>query len=770
MKFTNGGWLVKEGFEVDYPAHVYTTRQTEDKLTLYTPFRYIADKGATLDGGMMTVELTSPYENVIGVKVYHHKGQVNHGPDFELTKENPEVTIQDEGQQVTFSSGALQAVVTKENPYEISFEKDGKVLTASKPRGQAYIRNHNENETYISEQLTIDVGELIYGLGERFTSFVKNGQTVDIWNEDGGTGTEQAYKNIPFYMSNRGYGVFVNSPQKVSFEVGSEKVSRVQFSVPGEVMEYYIIAGDTMKEVLGRYTDLTGKPAMPPAWSFGLWLSTSFLTDYDEATVNSFVDGMIERDIPLEVFHFDCLWMEEYEWVNFTWDKKMFPEPEKMLRNLKEKGLKICVWINPYVGQKSSMFDEGMENGYFIKRPNGDVWQWDKWQAGLAIVDFTNPAAVEWYKGKLSALLDMGVDSFKTDFGERIPVDAVYYDGSDPYRMHNYYTQLYNQVVFDLLKEKREENDAVLFARSATVGGQKFPVHWGGDCTSDYPSMAESLRAGLSFGMSGFGFWSHDIAGFEEGSTPDLYKRWTQFGLLSSHSRYHGSKEYKVPWVYDEEAVDVSRKFTKLKLSLMPYLMSQAVKTTVEGIPMMRSMVLEFPEDSSAQTLDRQYMLGDNLLVAPIFNDRGEVDFYVPEGRWTNYLTNEVLEGGRWYHEVHDYMTLPLLARPDSIIIEGSVDNQAEYDYAKDIIVHIFELSDGRSAETRVYDKLGLEIGKVVVERTGDILTVSTEGTNGVKVLLHNIESVQSVNGGKENSSDKGTLIGLEKAKVEITL
>lgn len=198
--------------------------------------------------------------------------------------------------------------------------------------------------------------------------------------------------------------------------------------------------------------------------------------------------------------------------------------------------------------------------------------------------------------------------------------------------------------------------------------------------------------------------------------------------------------------------------------------MSQAVKTTVEGIPMMRSMVLEFPEDSSAQTLDRQYMLGDNLLVAPIFNDRGEVDFYVPEGRWTNYLTNEVLEGGRWYHEVHDYMTLPLLARPDSIIIEGSVDNQAEYDYEKDIIVHIFELSDGRSAETRVYDKLGLEIGKVVVERTDDILTVSTEGTNGVKVLLHNIESVQSVNGGKEESSDRGTLIGLEKAKVEIKL
>src|SRR5690606_9699955 len=224
-----------------------------------------------------------------------------------------------------------------------------------------------------------------------------------------------------------------------------------------------------------------------------------------------------------------CLWMEEFEWVNFTWDKRMFPEPKKMLQRLKEKGLKICVWINPYVAQKSVMFDEGMENGYFLKRPNGDVWQWDRWQAGLAVIDFTNPAAVEWYRSKLTDLIDMGVDSFKTDFGERIPTDAVYYDGSDPERMHNYYAQVYNQVVFDLLKEKRGENEAVVFARSATAGGQKFPVHWGGDCTSDYPSMAESLRAGLSFGMSGFGYWSHDIAGFEEGSNPDLYKRWTQF-------------------------------------------------------------------------------------------------------------------------------------------------------------------------------------------------------------------------------------------------
>lgn len=756
MKYLNGGWLVKEGFEVDYPAHVYASKKEEDRLTLYAPFRYIGDKGATLDGGMMTVEFTSPHEDVIGVKLYHHKGTVNQGPDFEINHQQPTVTIEDNEEKAKFTSGSLTAKIKKNPSYEITFEKDGEVLTSSQPRGQAYVKDNNRNQTYISEQLTIDVGEMIYGFGERFTHFVKNGQTVDIWNEDGGTGTEQAYKNVPFYMSNRGYGVFVNTPQKVSFEVGSEKVQRVQFSVPDEVMEYYIIAGDTLKDVLENYTDLTGKPTLPPAWSFGLWLSTSFLTDYDEETVNHFVDGMIKRDIPLEVFHFDCLWMEEYEWMNFTWNKETFPEPEKMLKRLKDKGLKISVWINPYIGQKSSLFDEAMEKGYFIKRPNGDVWQWDKWQAGMGIVDFTNPEATEWYKNHLIKMMDMGVDSFKTDFGERIPVDAVYHDGSDPYRMHNYYAQLYNQIVFELIEEHLGENKAVVFARSATAGGQKYPVHWGGDNTSDYPSMAESLRAGLSFGMSGFGFWSHDIGGFEEGCTPDLYKRWTQFGLLSSHSRYHGSKEYKVPWIYDEEAVDVTRKFTKLKLSLMPYLMNQAVKAT-KGIPMMRSMILEFPEDRTAQTLDLQYMLGDNLLVAPIFNDKGFVDYYVPEGTWTNYLTNEKIEGGRWHHEVHDYMTLPLLARPNSLIVEGSKDDQTVYDYAKDITVHVFELEDGKTVETTIVDKLGKRVGNVQVSRNGSNYQVQTDGLDKVKILLRNVSSTK-----EEYAHELGTIFSVK--------
>ncbi|WP_204672025.1 alpha-xylosidase, partial [Gracilibacillus alcaliphilus] len=410
--------------------------------------------------------------------------------------------------------------------FGLTFTREGEVVTKMDGKGIAWIDGPGD-QTYMRGQLGLGVGENLYGLGERFTPFIKNGQTVECWNEDGGTSSEQSYKNIPFYVSSQGYGVFVNHPEHVSFELGSETVARSQFSVEGEVLDYYVIHGPTPKEVISRYTDLTGKPSLPPAWSFGLWLSTSFTTDYNEETVSHFVDGMAERGIPLSVFHFDCFWMKEFEWCNFLWDRRHFPDPAGMLQRLKQKGLQICVWINPYIGQKSPLFQEGKAKGYLLTRPNGAVWQWDLWQPGMGIVDFTNPEACTWYQQHLKQLLEMGVDCFKTDFGERIPTDVVYHDGSDPQKMHNYYAYLYNQVVFDLLQQEKGEQEAVVFARAATAGSQAFPVHWGGDCDSTYEAMAESLRGGLSLTTSGFGYWSHDIGGFENTATPDVFKRWT---------------------------------------------------------------------------------------------------------------------------------------------------------------------------------------------------------------------------------------------------
>ena len=611
-------------------------------------------------------------------------------------------------------------------------------------------------------------------LGERFTHFVKNGQVVDIYNEDGGTGSEQAYKNIPFYLTNRGYGVFVNHPERVSYEVASERVSKVQFSVEGEYLEYYIINGPELKDVLQRYTTLTGKPALPPAWSFGLWLSTSFTTDYDEETVNSFVDGMLERGIPLSVFHFDCFWMKEFHWTNLKWDEDLFPDPEGMLKRLKSKGLKISVWINPYIAQRSHLFAEGKEKGYLLKKPNGDVWQWDRWQAGMALIDFTNPEACKWFQEKLGELIDMGVDSFKTDFGERIPTDVQYYDGSDPHRMHNYYTYLYNKTVFELLERKKGKGEAVLFARSATAGNQKYPVHWGGDCESDYQGMAESLRGGLSLALSGFSFWSHDIGGFESTGPVDLYKRWVAFGLLSSHSRLHGSSEYRVPWLYDEESVEVVRYFTRLKCSLMPYIYAHAVEASKSGMPVMRPMILEFQDDPACDYLDRQYILGDSLLVAPVFNEDGEVSYYLPTGKWTNFITGQVIEGGRWIiREKHDYLILPLMVRPNSIIPVGADDSRPDYDYTDDVEFQVFEIGDGEAAHREIYDVNAEKRFYISVRRMGNrILVDVADDGKPYTILFRNMNNIKNVDNGRFEITSVGTRIipdrNVKKISIEL--
>ncbi len=770
MKFTDGYWNMRPGIVSHYPVQVHEVEVESDALVAFGVTRKLSYRGAALDIPVITVRFTSPMNNVIRVQITHHKGNLPRKPQFELkTPPKPKVIIDDNDQFGTFTSGHLTARVSKGDDWRVEFLDGDQVITSSGWRAMGYIQS--DKGTFVHEQLYLDVGEYVYGLGERFGPFVKNGQSVDIWNEDGGTASEQSYKNIPFYMTNRGYGVLVNHPERVSFEIASEKVERVQFSVPGETLDYYFIYGPSPKDVLERYTALTGRPALPPAWSFGLWLSTSFVTEYDQQTVTDLIQGMQDRDLPLQVFHFDSYWMKELHWCNLEWDKRLFPDPAGMLKRLKARGLNICVWINPYIAQRSAMFDEGVEHGYLLKRPNGDIWQWDRWQAGMAIVDFTNPKACRWYAGKLADLVDMGVDCFKTDFGERIPIDVVYTDGSDPHRMHNFYPYLFNQTVFEMLEKKLGMGKAVVFARSATTGCQQFPVHWGGDCTASFRSMAESLRGGLSLSLSGFGFWSHDIGGFEQNSSADLYKRWCAFGLLSSHSRLHGNTSYRVPWLYDDEAVDVLRFFTNLKCRLMPYILYAACEAHETGVPVMRSMILEFPDDPGCDTLDRQYMLGESLLVAPIFNADGVVDYYLPQGQWTNLLNSQVVEGGRWIRETHDYLSLPLMVRPNTVLPMGANDKQSDYNYADGIVFHVFQLDDGAAVTTRVPKVNGAVAMSVTASRNGQQIAVETEGkSRGWSILLRGIKAVQRVSDGTAEDNPLGILVTPKEGSAHLTI
>lgn len=598
MKFTNGYWMIRDGVDALYAREAYelAADATTESLNVLAPTSVVRGRYDTLNLPTFNVDITTPAEGVIRVCAEHWQGATEY-PGFPLNADEPGnrdyVTVQASGNgdgevgvngaDVTLTTGGLTVKVVKGAPWNLTFiGEDGKVLTESagkslgrfklgaesnvtaQPVGEFGVTMdgsaRDESDVFIAIQLHLSVGEDVYGLGERFGAYVKNGQSVDIWNEDGGTASEQGYKDIPFYMTSNGYGVLVNNRGHVSFEIGSENT---------------------------------------------------------EATINSFIDGMAERDIPLAAFHYDCYWMREFHWCDFEWDKRFFGDIESTLKRLHE------------------------DKGYLVRKPNGEVWQTDFWQAGMGLVDFTNPAAREWFKDKVKALLNQGVDAIKTDFGERIPRDVVWYDGSPKLSMHNWYTQLYNQAVFEAIEETYGKGNACLYARSATVGGQQQPVHWGGDCESTFNGMAQSLRAGLSLTSSGFGFWSHDIGGFE-GAFPDpaVYKRWVAFGMLGSHSRLHGSTVYRVPWLFDEEdekngvalvpgqtAVDVVREFTKLKLELMPYVYQLGLQPHVNGTPVMRSMFVEFPDDPACRTLDRQYMFGPSMLVAPVFTYSGEVSY-----------------------------------------------------------------------------------------------------------------------------------------------
>lgn len=598
MKFTNGYWMIRDGVDALYAREAYelAADATTESLNVLAPTSVVRGRYDTLNLPTFNVDITTPAEGVIRVRAEHWQGATEY-PGFPLNVDEPGnrdyVTVQANGNgdgevgvngaDVTLTTGGLTAKVVKGAPWNLTFiGEDGKVLTESagkslgrfklgaesnvtaQPVGEFGVTMdgsaRDESDVFIAIQLHLSVGEDVYGLGERFGAYVKNGQSVDIWNEDGGTASEQGYKDIPFYMTSNGYGVLVNNRGHVSFEIGSENT---------------------------------------------------------EATINSFIDGMAERDIPLAAFHYDCYWMREFHWCDFEWDKRFFGDIESTLKRLHE------------------------DKGYLVRKPNGEVWQTDFWQAGMGLVDFTNPAAREWFKDKVKALLNQGVDAIKTDFGERIPRDVVWYDGSPKLSMHNWYTQLYNQAVFEAIEETYGKGNACLYARSATVGGQQQPVHWGGDCESTFNGMAQSLRAGLSLTSSGFGFWSHDIGGFE-GAFPDpaVYKRWVAFGMLGSHSRLHGSTVYRVPWLFDEEdekngvalvpgqtVVDVVREFTKLKLELMPYVYQLGLQPHVNGTPVMRSMFVEFPDDPACRTLDRQYMFGPSMLVAPVFTYSGEVSY-----------------------------------------------------------------------------------------------------------------------------------------------
>ncbi|MBG0813453.1 TIM-barrel domain-containing protein [Planomonospora sp. ID82291] len=578
---------------------------------------------------------------------------------------------------VVIDAGPLRAEITL-SPWHLRFtdaagatllEQDaGHVDISGRLRTLPFGRSVADGEVAgYHESFAAPADEAFTGFGESFTPLDKRGQRPVMWNFDAfGAESQRAYKNVPFYLSSRGYGVLVDSGAPVEFDVCQSTHSCVQIVVPDDLIDYYVIAGPTPPQILDRFDRLTCRPALPPKWAFGTWISSGFFVDTQERVMNR-ARTIRERGIPCDVLHLDTYWQTDGHWSDLRWDEGNFPDPAGMLAELKEMGFKVCLWMNPYISHLSPAFPAAAEAGYFLKKKDGEVYVADSWHGSYpacGIVDFTNPAAVEWFRGLLRPLLEQGVQVFKTDFAEGVPHDAVAANGMTGTDLHNVYTLLFNDVVSEVTREVA--GHGMVWARSSFLGGQRHAAQWSGDTYTSYPAMGSTLRGGLAHGLSGIPFWSHDAGGFTGRPTDDLYVRWTQFGALSPLLRLHGTTS-REPWEFPEvEAEAVAA--LKLRYRLMPYLYTAAVEAARTGAPMMRALCVDHPDDPVAWQADLEYLLGRDLLVAPMTSPDGVRRVYLPAGEWIDHWTGEALAGGRYVTVSAPLERIPLFVRRGAVI------------------------------------------------------------------------------------------------------
>lgn len=538
------------------------------------------------------------------------------------------------------------------------------------PLGFAVERSTHKISTY--ETFVLDHEEHLYGLGERYVAFDQRGQRVllQVREAHGTNSTTLAYKPVPFFMSTRGYGMFVHTSYPVHVDLGASSAISGVVMVEGGDLDYFLIYGPTFKEILRRYTALTGRPPLPPKWSFGVWYSRCMYKNRKE--IETIVQRLRKEGLPFDVLHIDPLWLKgrkkrDFDACDFLWDEEAFPKPAEMLRQLRRQGVKVSLWENPYFPMDSPLFQDAMEKGYFLRAPDGTPARPER-GVPAAVVDFTNPDAREWYKSLHRPLLAQGVAAFKTDYGEEVPQDAVSSSGMRGEELHNLYPLLYTSTVFEVSQEFSPQ--PVIWARSAWAGSQRFPVHWSGDAQSKWEVLGRVLASGLSLGLSGFAFWSHDIGGFYSLKDPKLYVRWAQFGLLSSHARFHGTTP-REPWYFGRRTVEIVRAFSHLRYRLIPYLYSEAYRCTKAGLPLMRPLILEYQDDPAVPSISDEYLLGESLLVAPILTERDERAVYLPAGWWVDFWTGQRFEGARWTRWRGPLERIPLFIRGESIIPLG---------------------------------------------------------------------------------------------------
>lgn len=730
------------------PARVFIARWTSyERLENGARFQVETDAG-----DLAEVEITLPQPDIVRVRMSPGKlGQ----PDAQLLVDIPEPytgsTFAADLDGLTLSSPRLRVRVLK-NPWQIAVTDlddnpivhqatDDRTITGvfeTPPLG--WEKDQGGQVVRALEALGLAPNERIYGLGERFLPIDQRGRRFDNWTRDAlSTSSQRAYKPVPFYLSNQGYGLFVNTTARIEWDLGATSSISLGLAVEAAELDYFIIFGPALRDVLRRYWRLTGAPPLPPKWSFGFWSSRD--SYQSRAEVEETAQGYRKRGIPCDVIHLDPWWMGlPPNWCNLSWDSERFPEPVKMLSQLRDQGFRVCLWENPYVPQGTELYAEGQANGYFVRNDAGEPYLIPAWagkeQPSLAVVDFSNPQAVHWWQERHCQLLAMGVATFKSDFGEWAPADGHYHDGTPGHLAHNLYPLLYNRAVFETV-DQHSDGQGLVWSRATTAGSQRYPVHWGGDCRTTFDHMAASLRGGLNLILSGFGYWSHDIGGYAHESSPILYARWAQFGLFSSHARAHGTTP-REPWAFGEEVEAIFKRYAKLRYRLLPYIYSCAARAVTTGRPLMRPLLLDYQDDPTTHTLDLEYLFGDAFLVAPVFAAEADVPVYLPAGRWVDYWTKQSHAGPIWVRVHAPLDTLPLFVREGAIIPLGPEMNYVDEKPLDPLTLDIYPAAEGSFT---LLDETAPPIRvDYTLERDG--FTLEVEGYRGqVEAVLNRISS-----------------------------
>jgi alpha-D-xyloside xylohydrolase len=536
------------------------------------------------------------------------------------------------------------------------------------------------------EAFTLGGQETIYGLGERFDHLARNGVAVDFWNKDAiGTSNTRTYINVPFLLSTRGYGLFVNTSARTEWQVGTLDAATLGFGIADDAMDYFIIHGPTPAEILHRYATLTGFAPTPPVWSFGLWMSRNSYLSWE--VVEEVAADLRRREIPADVLHLDTAWFHEDWNCDLRFSEERFPDPAGHMARLKDDGFRISLWQYNYVPPRADNVNyvEGLAKGYFATGADGKPYRLPDDYAGAwlddAVIDFSNPDATAWYTAQIADLIRLGAATIKTDFGEGIPEDA-HYHGIDGARFHNLYSLVYNAAMADAIAGVSGEH--IVWARSGTAGSQRYPVHWGGDSQCEWAGLAGTVRAALSMGLSGFPYFSHDIGGFIGRPTPELYVRWAQVGMFSSHARCHGcgNDNSREPWSFGEEACEIFTAYAKLRYRLLPYIYHHARLSASTALPLLRALVLDYPDDMNVRRIDDQYLFGDAFMVAPVLEPLADATtrtLYLPTGTWYDYWTQARIDShGQWITRPVDLATMPLYVKAGSLIPYGE-DRQSTH-------------------------------------------------------------------------------------------